>query len=77
MNRLAGNGEVGEPCGGPFSLGTMVPSGICIGAWRRGPANGLNTTQVREWAKAQDLDVKGRGRVPAEPVVEFKAATGQ
>jgi hypothetical protein len=42
---------------------------------RRGPASGLNTTEVREWAKAQGIDVKDRGRVPAELVVKFKAAT--
>jgi hypothetical protein len=44
---------------------------------RKGSANGLNTTEVREWAKAQGIDVKDRGRVPAELVVKFKAATGQ
>src|SRR5947209_13061828 len=43
---------------------------------REAPANGLNTTEVREWAKAQGIDVKDRGRVPAELVVKFKAATG-
>lgn len=44
---------------------------------RRAPASGLNTTGVREWAKAQGIEVKDRGRVPAELVVKFKAATGQ
>ena len=44
---------------------------------RRGSASALNTTEVREWAKAQGIDVKDRGRVPAELVVKFKAATGQ
>jgi hypothetical protein len=45
---------------------------------RRGArASGLNTTEVREWAKAQGIDVKDRGRVPAEPVIKFKAATGK
>jgi hypothetical protein len=29
---------------------------------------------VREWAKAQGIEVKDRGRVPAELVVEFEAA---
>ena len=43
----------------------------------RGSASGLNTTEVREWAKAQGIEVKDRGRVPAELVVKFKAATGQ
>ena len=44
---------------------------------RRASANGLNTAEVREWAKAQGIDVKDRGRVPAELVVKFKAATGK
>ena len=44
---------------------------------RRGSVSGLNTTEVREWAKAQGIDVKERGRVPAELVVKFKAANGQ
>jgi len=43
---------------------------------RRASANGVNTTEVREWAKAQGIEVKDRGRVPAELVVKFKAATG-
>ena len=41
---------------------------------RKAPANGVNSTEVREWAKAQGIDVKDRGRVPAELVVKFKAA---
>jgi hypothetical protein len=44
---------------------------------RKTTANALNTTEVREWAKAQGIDVKDRGRIPAELVVKFKAATGQ
>ena len=44
---------------------------------RRASATGLNTTEVREWAKAQGIEVKDRGRVPAELVVKFKAATAQ
>jgi len=43
---------------------------------RKASADGLNTTEVREWAKAQGIEVKDRGRVPAELVVKFKAATG-
>ena len=43
---------------------------------RKASANGVNTTEVREWAKAQGMDVKDRGRVPAELVVKFTAATG-
>ena len=32
---------------------------------RRAPAGGVDSTEVREWAKAQGIDVKDRGRVPA------------
>jgi nucleoid-associated protein Lsr2 len=41
---------------------------------RRASANGVNTTEVREWARAQGMEVKDRGRIPAELVVKFKAA---
>ncbi len=44
---------------------------------RGASASGLNTTEVREWAKAQGIDVKDRGRIPAELVVKFKAAIGR
>ncbi len=44
---------------------------------RRAPVSGLNNTEVREWAKAQGIDVKDRGRVPVQLVVKFKAATGK
>ena len=43
---------------------------------RRASASGVNTTEVREWAQAQGLEVQDRGRVPAELVVRFRAATG-
>jgi Lsr2 len=42
---------------------------------RRVPAGAPDTTEVREWAKAQGIEVKDRGRIPAELVVKFKAAT--
>jgi hypothetical protein len=44
---------------------------------RKGSASGLNTTEVREWVREQGIEVKDRGRVPADLVVKFKAATGQ
>jgi nucleoid-associated protein Lsr2 len=43
---------------------------------RKSPKGGPDSTEVREWAKAQGIDVKDRGRIPAELVVKFKAATG-
>ena len=44
---------------------------------RRGPASTVNATEVREWARAQGIEVKDRGRVPAELVVTFKAAAAK
>jgi hypothetical protein len=37
----------------------------------------VNTTDVREWARAQGIEVKDRGWVPADLVAKFRAATGQ
>jgi hypothetical protein len=60
------------------SAGRKVTGGARrqVRASRKAQANGANTTEIREWAKAQGLEVKDRGRVPAELVVKFKAATG-
>jgi Lsr2 len=44
---------------------------------RRASTSGLDSTQVRDWAKAQGIDVKDRGRIPAELIVKFKAASGK
>ena len=43
---------------------------------RRATNGAPNPIDVREWAKSQGLEVKGRGRVPSELVVKFQAATG-
>jgi len=43
----------------------------------RASAGGIRSTEVREWAKSQGIEVKDRGRVPAELVVKFKTATAQ
>lgn len=44
---------------------------------RKPAAHGGNSTEVRDWAKSQGIDVKDRGRIPAELVVKFKEATGR
>jgi hypothetical protein len=45
---------------------------------RRAPnAGGPDPTAVREWAKSEGIEVKDRGRVPAELIVKFKAANAQ
>jgi hypothetical protein len=48
-----------------------------VRAGRRAPGGGVDSTEVREWAKAQGIEVKDRGRVPAGVVARFKAATGK
>ena len=44
---------------------------------RRAGDGAADSTAVRVWAKSQGIEVKDRGRVPAEIVRKFKAATGQ
>jgi hypothetical protein len=40
-------------------------------------ADGLSTTEIRDWAKANGVDIKERGRVPADVIAQFRAATGK
>jgi hypothetical protein len=37
--------------------------------------SGLKSAEVREWAKTHGIEVKDCGRVPADLMVKFKAAT--
>jgi hypothetical protein len=37
----------------------------------------MDTTAVRAWARGQGIDVKERGRVPADIVARYREATGQ
>jgi hypothetical protein len=46
------------------------------GAARKNSSGGPSPSEVREWAKAQGIEVRDRGRVPAELVVRFQAASG-
>jgi hypothetical protein len=47
------------------------------GRARRQPGlSGTSNSQVRQWARSQGVEVKERGRIPADLVVKFKAATG-
>jgi nucleoid-associated protein Lsr2 len=67
------------------ALARYIAAARRTGASARQPARGRrkttgsapNSTEVREWAKTQGIDVKDRGRIPAELVVKFKAATGR
>jgi len=42
---------------------------------RKTPANGAGDTDVRAWARAQGLEVKDRGRVPADVIARYQAAS--
>ena len=42
---------------------------------RRG-GGAVDTAKVREWAKEQGIEVKGRGRVPAGVVEQYQTAAG-
>jgi nucleoid-associated protein Lsr2 len=45
------------------------------GARRSAASGGPASSEVRDWAKDHGYDVKERGRIPAELVVKFQAAT--
>ena len=46
------------------------------GTARRGPRGrrGADARKVREWARTEGIDIKERGRVPAEVIEKYKAA---
>ena len=39
-------------------------------------SSAVDTAKVREWAKGQGIEVKDRGRVPADVVEQYKTSTG-
>lgn len=45
-------------------------------AGRKNSGGGPTPSEVREWAKAQGIEVRDRGRVPTDLVVKFQAASG-
>jgi hypothetical protein len=68
------------------ALGKYVSHARKIGAVRgragrvpgrpsRGSA--LTTTEIRNWARENGYDIKDRGRVPADVVAKYQAATGK
>jgi Lsr2 len=51
------------------------------GTARRSPrghrdAPAIDNSKVREWAKGNGYDIKDRGRVPADVVAKYQAASG-
>ena len=52
------------------------------GATRRAPrgrraGTAVDTTADRAWARQQGIDIKDRGRVPADIIAKYEAATGR
>lgn len=41
---------------------------------RRGAASSFDTAKVREWARQNGLEIKDRGRVPADVVEKYQAS---
>lgn len=52
-------------------------AGRVAGRAGRGAGSALNTTEIRNWAREQGYDIKDRGRVPADLVAKYQAATGK
>jgi nucleoid-associated protein Lsr2 len=64
----------------PYARAGRKVAGVARRAGRghgNAAANGFSTNEVRDWAKANGLEIKDRGRVPAEVINKFRAATGK
>ena len=65
------------------ALGKYIEHGRKVGGTsRRSPrghrgAPAIDTAKVREWAKGNGYDIKDRGRVPADLVAKYQAASGE
>jgi hypothetical protein len=57
--------------------GTTRRAGRAAGRGGRGSGSTLNTTEIRNWARENGYDIKDRGRVPADLVAKYHAATGK
>jgi hypothetical protein len=57
--------------------GSARRAGRGAGRAGRGAGSSLNTTEIRNWAREQGYDIKDRGRVPADLVAKYQAATGK
>ena len=48
------------------------------GPSRRSPSgHGSSASEVREWARAQGIEIKPRGRIPAEVTARFHSSMGR
>lgn len=47
------------------------------GSDRKAAGSGIDTTAIRAWAKGQGIEIKDRGRVPANIIAQYRGATGR
>jgi len=65
------------------SLQRFIAHARRAGGTRRAARSGrrsavaIDTTAVRAWARDRGIDIKDRGRVPADVVARYREATGQ
>jgi Lsr2 len=57
--------------------GAARRAGRVAGRASRGVGSTVNTTEIRNWARENGFDIKDRGRVPADLVAKYQAATGK
>ncbi|MCW2893207.1 MAG: hypothetical protein QOG28_3204 [Trebonia sp.] len=57
--------------------GAARRAGRGAGRAGRGAGSAQNTTEIRNWARENGIDIKDRGRVPADVVAKYQAATGK
>jgi len=46
-------------------------------AARKAATGGISTTEIRQWARTQGIEVKDRGRVPTGIVARYRQATAR
>jgi hypothetical protein len=54
-----------------------IPGTVRRPGQRKPSADGVSTSEVRGWAKAEGIEIKDRGRIPADIVARYKAAAGR
>ena len=57
--------------------GAARRAGRPVGRASRGAGSTVNTTEIRNWARENGYEIKDRGRVPADLVAKYQAATGK
>ena len=61
----------------PYLAHARKTGGARRAARGRRDGTAIDTHKVREWARGQGIEIKDRGRVPADIVEKYRQATGQ